>query len=308
MLNKRPRVLNFDDSILKQKDLVSRHKPDIIDLKDLGPAARFWMNKRCAGEVRRRIKGSARDTVTFLGSGDFHHITSILLEEFDEPITLINFDFHPDWTTATLRLNCGSWVTEAMKRANISKCILVGTSSDDISSFSIQMGNFGVLRDDRLEIYAYSHRPSVVFLRNIPQNISLKVKQNPFFKTVYWTELKDKNLTEFFLHVLRRLPTKKVYISIDKDCLSAEYALTNWTEGRFSLEELLLVLRLVRDNLDIVGVDITGDYSKAKVCGIAKKAISYMNHPRGIKALDYPDSYITGVNERTNLKLLELFS
>lgn len=181
-------------------------------------------------------------------------------------------------------------------------------SSNDISSFSIQTGNFEILRDDRLEIYAYSHRPSVVFLRNIPQNISLKVKGNPFLKTIYWTDLKDKNPMEFFLHVIGRLPAKKAYISIDKDCLSSEYALTNWEEGRLSFEELLLLLKLIKDKLDIVGVDITGDYSKISVKGIAKKAISYMNHPRGIKALDHPDDYITAVNERTNLKLLELFS
>jgi hypothetical protein len=97
MLSQSIRILNFDDSIIKQKNLVSRYHTEIIDLKDLGPRARIWLDKKTKKEIEKRINGSAKNSITFLGSGDFHQVSHILINQFGEPISLILFDFHPDW-------------------------------------------------------------------------------------------------------------------------------------------------------------------------------------------------------------------
>ena len=52
-----------------------------------------------------------------------------------------------------------------------------------------------------------------------------------------------------------------VYISIDKDVLSNSYAVTNWNQGRMSLEMLENVLTLFLLNDNVMGVDICGEYS-----------------------------------------------
>lgn len=308
MLNKSIRILNFDDSIIKQKNLLLGYENEVWDLKDLGMSVRFWMNSAVRSLIEKRIRNSTRNLITFLGSGDFHHITELLVARFDKPISVISFDFHPDWEVFGPRFGCGSWVSEVLNRKNILKFVLLGTSSKDISSFNIQGANLSSLKDGRLEIYPYSHQPSVVFLKKIPKNVSVRIENGLFFNKIYWDELKNKKLEDFFQNLLKRMPTREVYVSIDKDCLNNDYSLTNWEEGGFSLDELLLFLKMIKENLDIVGLDITGDYSPISVKGTFKKIASYLDHPKGIQANTLPDSFITERNEDTNLKILQLLN
>ena len=309
MPSRNVRILNFDDSVTSQKGLVARFSPEIIDLRDLAPRARFWLNPECKNIIQGRLKDSRKDAVTFLGSGDFHHITGILVGGFSEKACVISFDLHPDWTVLSPLLSCGSWVTAALKKKkNVVKVILLGSSSLDTSIFSLYAGDLGSLKNDRVEIYPYSQHPSTVFFRKVPDNISFDIKRGPFFTRIFWNELNSKNLVEFFLHVMKRLPSKKVYLTIDKDCLKKEYAATNWQEGRMSLDELLLMIKLIKDNTEIVGADITGDYSEISVDGAVKKIFSRMNHPRENTAGNLQEAFITQVNEETNLRILDTLS
>lgn len=308
-MNKSIRVLNFDDSIPKQKQLMSQYNPLVIDLKELGPKVRFWMSARHRRELERIINNLPKGCpVTFLGSGDFHHISSLLINTFNRPLSVIVFDFHPDWDTLPPHFSCGSWVNQALKNENIKKCVLLGVSSDDISSLWIEGANFYLLKDNRTEIYPYGHKPSKVFFRRVPQNLSFTLKKHTFFKEIHWDELKRNNLRDFIGLVLKRIPTKDVYISIDKDCLKKEYALTNWEEGSLSLEELLLMLELIKKDLNIVGVDITGDYSAISIESSLKKLCSYFDHPKKAPADKLPEKAVTAINEGTNLKILQLLT
>jgi hypothetical protein len=164
------------------------------------------------------------------------------------------------------------------------------------------------LRGNRVEIFPYAQRPTTTFFRRIPENSSAKIEKTLFFNKIYWNELKGEDPINLFLPVLKRLPTPRVYLSIDKDCLRNEYALTNWEEGMFSLEELLLMLKLIMDHADIVGVDIVGDYSEISVNGKLKKLISYLDHPSELKAKYLSEVFVNEINERTNLSLLELLN
>ena len=127
------RVLNFDNSVIRQNKLVERFKPSIIDLTDLGPRCRLYSNKKASKEVSVRIDHGSGDSITFLGSGDFHHITSLLLDKFSEDISVISFDDHPDWDILPPKIGCGSWVTRVLSKGNVKKVTLVGASSGDIS-------------------------------------------------------------------------------------------------------------------------------------------------------------------------------
>lgn len=300
------RVLNFDNSVVRQNKLIERFKPSVIDLTDLGPRCRLYSNEKTAKEVSARIDPGSGDSIAFLGSGDFHHITSLLLDKLNEDISVISFDDHPDWDILPPKIGCGSWVTRVLSRDNVKKAILVGASSGDISPSFYRMGNYDSLKDDRLEIYPYQHKPTKVFFKRIPANISAYVKRGLFYDEIHWQELKTKNIAEFFLHVLRRLPTKKVYVTIDKDCLKAPYSLTNWAEGHLELEELLLMLKFIKENTEVIGLDITGDYSPVKTEGFIRTMITAMNHPRDVSAKDRPQSLIDSVNEASNIMILDL--
>ena len=303
MLSSSIRVLDFDDSIARQKRLLSSYKAEIIDFKSAGPAARFWVNSRDRDEIKRRIGKNGNNALTFIGSGDFHHISGVLIEGFDEKLSLISFDAHPDWHIFPPRFGCGSWVRNALRNKNILKCVLAGASSDDLDNRNIQTADLASLASDRMEVYPYSHAPTTVFFRNVPENISVGAERSLFSTKIYWNSLKGKDLAGFFTQVLRRLPVKKVYVTIDKDCLRGEYALTNWERGTLSLEELLLMLKLIKDNLDIAGADITGDYSEIRLRGRLKNFLSYIDHPKDFSAKGFPASRMSEINEETNLKI-----
>ncbi|MCX5697464.1 MAG: arginase family protein [Candidatus Omnitrophica bacterium] len=308
MLDKSIRILNFDDSVVKQKKLLAKYNNDILDLKYLGPRARYYSTGKVRNTIELRIRGSQRDSVTFLGSGDFHHISEILISQFSEPINVIVFDFHPDWDNALVRYGCGSWVNEILKRRNVSKVFLIGVSSPDIDSFDIQSGNLGSLKGSRVEIYPYEHAPSRTFMKKIPQNVSMNVEKGLFFNRIHWKELKNMDPDDFFRQILSRISVKETYISIDKDCLKQDSALTNWEEGKFPLDELLPLLKQIKENLDIVGMDIAGDYSPIYLNSIVKKAVSYLDHPKAVKAAALPEALVTSLNEETNLKLLQFMN
>ena len=73
----------------------------------------------------------------------------------------------------------------------------------------------------------------------------------------------DRELEEGIDDLFSALAGKRVYLSIDKDVLSREWARTDWSQGTYSLEQLKGWLdRLLR--LDVVAVDICGELSPEK--------------------------------------------
>lgn len=309
MLTKSIRVLNFDNSIIQQSKLLSQYPAEITDFTSLASSVRLYM----PGALRQKIAGSLlsqeKNYPTFLGSGDFHHISEILTSQINEPACLVVFDFHPDWDILPPRFGCGSWVTQALKNKNISKCILIGMGSDDLSGLALQTGNLAALAANRLEIYPFRHEPSRVYFRRIPENYSIAVRRGFLSNKVIWNELEKEDLSEFTLKLIKRLPTQKVYISIDKDCLNSNFALTNWEEGALRLDQLLAMVKLMRNNLDIIGLDVVGDYSVPVISSRLKAMLSRLDHPKRLAVDNCSTDLILKVNEQTNLKILqEIFS
>jgi hypothetical protein len=306
MLSHKVRILNFDGSLTRQTRLIERYRPEIIDLTSLGGSGRLWSNKKTAAAIGASLQPQAQQDITFLGSGDFHHVSQLLVSRFAGPLTLIVFDFHPDWDILPPSLGCGSWVSRALELKNINKVLLLGISSDDISSPAIHTGNLQALKDDRLEIYPCAHKPTRVLFREVPRNSSLQVRRSGLASEITWTELQGRDMEAFMALVLQRCESKKVYISIDKDCLRSDHALSNWEEGRFSLDELLRLLKVMQETMDIVGLDITGEYSEPAVAGRIKALCSRLDHPACYSACGAPAEKINTINEETNLRILEL--
>ncbi len=305
MLDKTIRVLNFDNSVIQQRKLLSQYQVEIIDFTSFASSARLYMS----GAVRKRIACSLaperKKYLTFLGSGDFHHISEIITSQINQPVCLIVFDFHPDWDTLPPRFGCGSWVSQALKNKNILKVLLLGMGSQDLCAAALQTANLTSLRDNRCEVYPYRRKPSRVYFKRVSENHSITAQKSFFSTKIIWHELEKEDLSEFTLKLIKRLPAEKVYISIDKDCLQKEFALTNWEEGFLSLDKLLTMLKLMRKNLDIIGLDVVGDYSLPVISDKLKSFLSRLDHPKKPVVNNYPAEAISRVNEQTNLKILE---
>jgi len=302
------RILNLDQSVIQQTRLITQYHPEVINLVGLGPESRFWMNQATRRVMQSRLSQSSTGRISFLGSGDFHHLSQLLLELCFEDFVLIVFDLHPDWDSLPPRFACGAWVSQSLKNINILQAILLGVSSEDISTGGIQSADLSLLENNRLQIYPYSHQPTRTFFKPVPQNSSLAAQKSLFSWRIVWQELKSKDLTSFTLNLVKCLPVKRVYLSIDKDCLKKEYALTNWEEGKFSLDELLLMLKIIKENTELLGVDICGDYSPVAIRGKWKNFCSRLDHPKDFTAKGLPESVITATNESTNLKILQVLN
>ncbi len=293
MLSRASRILDFDGSLLLQPELIRKHNPKIIDFKFIGPDCRLWMSKKTSGKISKQFEPADKNAITFLGSGDFHNISYLLVRQFTQPINVIIFDFHPDWDIRLPKFGCGSWVSRVLEMPNVEKIIILGASSDDISSSAIRGGNLKEFFSGRVELYPFRHSPT-------------KISRS---QTIQWKELEKENQGDFLAGILGKLKAQQVYVSIDKDCLNSQSALTNWEEGYLSLEYLLSALRLIKNKLDIVGLDITGEYSPEEFASRFKGLISRLDHPKSYSAKNKPQELINSINQKTNLKILEaLFS
>lgn len=75
-----------------------------------------------------------------------------------------------------------------------------------------------------------------------------------------------------------------VYLSIDKDVLSPEYASTNWDQGGMTLDEMLSAINCLTAGRDLLGADICGGKSTTKGAGPAD---ILLNRNTDIKIKEY---------------------
>ena len=109
----RPVVLDLDGSV---GSLPDEHR---VALTDWQERLRFGCSMRVLEQFGSELEGrlppaSAHGTVLF-GSGDFHHLTPLLiarqLRVRTGPIEVIVLDNHPDNMRFPMGIHCGSWVT-----------------------------------------------------------------------------------------------------------------------------------------------------------------------------------------------------
>jgi hypothetical protein len=291
MLSDHVRILNFDDSVVRQSAFLAPFATSTVDLTGMGPAARLWASRAQIDVIRASLDPACRSYITLLGSGDYHYVSSLLVEQFEEPLTLVVFDHHPDWDMLPPRYGCGAWINRVVEQNSVHQVVLVGNASKDLTFPSIMTGNLRSVRAKRVLMLPYE----------------VPARQIWPFANIPWHELRDDPHTAFS-NVIDRLSCRRVYVSIDKDCLTASCALTNWEEGRLTLELLLSLLRTLKQKCEIVGLDIAGDYSPVTIPSGWKSWCSTLDHPKEFSARGRPLAEITQVNGRTNRRIIEFLN
>src|SRR5207244_477510 len=71
-----------------------------------------------------------------------------------------------------------------------------------------------------------------------------------------------------------------IYLSIDKDVLSADVVSTNWDQGSMRLDELTSAIRPFRER--IIGSDVTGDVSSYRYHSRFKRLLSGLDRQPAI--------------------------
>lgn len=300
----RPVILQLDESLERQATLERRvleRGGCVLGARDLGPALRLWSRSATLDALRRRIaqlvpaRGEAE--VVFAGSGDFHHVTPLLLERAvaaaGEPLTVLHFDNHPDWVRFAQGRHCGSWVGRAARMDGVARVITVGVCSSDIGRARAHEGDLALISEDRLDLFAWTAPDG-------GEAVTIEGRS--------WPTIAAMGEAAFLDRLDAAVPTRSVYVTLDKDVLRQEDAVTNWDQGRASLEFVTAAVRRVARGRRLVGADVVGDWSKPAYGGGPSALLK-----RGEALLDQPwrrpaPAAADQVNEAVNLRLLSLFS
>ncbi len=309
-------LLHLDDALDSQPDFIRACEyagAQQIRVDEDARAIRLWGRQQALDDFRAALlkqlaRGNGEPRLTFMGSGDFHHVTTFLLAAAlaheSSPVTLIHFDNHPDWVKFEHGIHCGSWINRALEHPQIEKLITLGVCSHDLRRPESKGANLTLLTRGLLELYPYHHAPS-----RVKGDYGSGESFEQTHGALRWKTIQSLGEQNFIDHLLSRLKTASVYLTIDKDVLDREDAITNWDQGCMRMPYLLSLVKEIGKRHRIIGADVTGDYSIPRYSGnlwtrLSKRAEIFIDQPRS-----KPDAIHTvNINSAANHVLLEVLS
>jgi arginase family enzyme len=283
----RALILDFDDSV--------RPLPgaDVVALNSYQEAIRFGCRLPVLRSLRRALLPAldAQPRVVFMGSGDYHHISYLLIERLrslDTKIQVVVFDNHPDNMRYPFGIHCGSWVWHVSRLPFVARVHVVGITSSDVQGAHILENHLAPLYSGKVVYWCV--QPDLRAMR------FLGIRHSRSFISV----------AELLVQLQSELaPTSEpVYLSIDKDVLSHDVIQTNWDQGVMRLEELEGAVRLMKER--IIGSDVTGDVSSYRYRSRFKRILSGLDHQPQIS--DDALAEWQARHQEVNLSLLSLLS
>lgn len=192
-----------------------------IDCTDIESCS-CYCDSSAEAQIKSRMDAAApggADGVHFIDSGDYHYITKFWTDRIREPFNLILFDHHPDMQNPEFP---GFLSCGGWVRAVMD------------NPYSRKVLIAGANPDLAKEALMAADRVWLIDERHITNNALEDAM--PFF---------DLSLP--------------VYVSIDKDVLDAEWARTDWDQGKMTLRMLESWLRQIFGKVRVIGVDICGE-------------------------------------------------
>ena len=285
-------LLHLDDALLTQPDFMARCEREsarAIEATQEGSLIRLWGKNAKLDTLAAKLNdgfaaSGDEPKLCFMGSGDFHHVSALLIEETlakqTDPITVIHFDNHPDWVRFNGGMHCGSWVNRASAHPMVERVVTIGVASGDLTNPDWKGASLNLLRDGALELFPYSRQTS-----RVRHAYGAGASHTQLAKNIQWQTIAQMGEEMFTDFLLTRIPTKSVYVTIDKDVLTRDDAETNWDQGEMRLDYLLALLTAIGKQHTIIGADVTGDYSLPHYTGsrlarFKKRAEIYLDQPQ----------------------------
>jgi len=313
----RLELIHLDDALTGQRaflDACAVRGAASLDLRREGRRVRLWGYDADLDRLEAKLRNasatadSSEPVLAFLGSGDFHHVSAMLIARAaaraDRPFTVIHFDNHPDWVRCSSGMHCGSWVNRALETPNVAKVVTIGVCSRDLQHPEWKGGNLAALKDGRLELFAYAQPPS-----KVRGDYGAGASHRQDGERIRWTAIADMGVAVFAELLLARIETADIYVTLDKDALAPADAVTNWDQGKLSLDDVIGLIGRLAGQHRLIGADVVGDYSPPSYAGgawpfVRKWGESIIDHPRvGVAA-----AAVAATNEATNLRLLDAFT
>ena len=257
-------VIDLDGSVAGQDPLRRRIDAEAstrIDAADLASSLRILATRRAMDVLVGRLRASAASdeepSVTFYGSGDFHHVTAALLAGVRRDVTVIHFDNHPDWVRFPPTFNCGAWVNRALELPQVKRVVTIGPCSADLVRPELQFANLTAVSDGRIVLYPGGTRPRASGAA-IAMASRIARRETTFSR---WRNLADEDWAAFLDELVAALPTRAIWLTIDKDVLGSARHSPTGTRARCRSRSSSRPSNNWRRSCEIVGVDVCGDYS-----------------------------------------------
>jgi hypothetical protein len=328
--------LDIDGSITQQKKL-SLQLDVSYDFRDLETDLRLWGLKPAIAKAKDRLnqarfgtiegkatgarqapsggesRGGLRDPwLTFYGTGDFNHVSALLIETLPEsarPLNLVLFDNHPDWFLLPPRYHCGNWVGTLLQNEWIESVTLIGQDSDDLDGHNFFTAPIKEFASGRVSIYPYRRQTTRIPLLKVKGSVSPSAVSSLSGTTLTFETVENLGTDRMIAMLLERLSGKNTYIAIDKDVLTQQSASTDWDQGHLELANLLKMLRQLVANTKVVGIDVCGDRAPNPLVGFLKnldagRLGAHHNASRSENETANDDTQATATNESTNLSIL----
>lgn len=245
-------ILDFDGSVFFLEQIPRLY------LRDYEEKVRYYSSFDNMKALEDIIKEAVKKyRIFFLGSGDFHHISYLLIKHMPfKNIHVVVFDNHPDNMFFPSGIHCGSWVYHASKLPNVVKISVFGIASNDIRGFNIIQNRFSVIRSGKVKYYCLTPVSKLMkmFCGNRIDDITAS----------------QKSITEILKEDVKK-EKKAIYLSIDKDVLSNKVLTTTWDQGKMQEEELLKCIKEIAQF--VIAADVVGDISIYKYKSRMKKII-----------------------------------
>jgi hypothetical protein len=281
-------LLDFDHSV---KPLPGVHT---VPLGDRQEAIRYGCSltdlDRLDAVLNRQ--GVAFPPVTFLGSGDFHHVSYLMIRRLRTlgSFQVVVFDNHPDNMRFPWGIHCGSWVHHVCRLPFVSRVTVLGITSGDIRGYHLFENHLRSLYSGKLTYFCLSPVPTLARVLGLSGIRDGRRQGNDLSKLI-----QDHILTA---------DSHPVYLSIDKDVLSSRVVRTNWDQGVLTEESLIDAARFLKPH--ILAADVTGEISFHPYRRIWKRILSRLD---GQSASPPPDLELHQRRHQTiNQKLFSILS
>lgn len=182
-----------------------------------------YCDEEAIQKLKEKISLYGPEGIHFIDSGNYHYLSKLWTDKIRYPFSLVVFDHHPDMQPSLFDnlLSCGCWVREVLETNPFVKKVCIAGASEKL------IKTINKKYSSRLVFYSEQ---------------SLDHEET-------WKKFANDHIDE------------PVYISVDKDILNAESAVTNWDQGSLTLNELDKLLSIILRKQDVIGIDICGECS-----------------------------------------------
>jgi hypothetical protein len=268
----RVRVLDLDGSLTPQDGLFPPAGVGWTPAQDWGPRVRLACPFRTFERFRGWLDTALPDDgpgVTLYGSGDFHHVTLALLGRVRGPFNLLVLDKHPDWMRGVPFLHCGTWLRHALRLPGLRLVFHCGGDADFDNAYR-WLAPWPEVRSGRVVVFPARRH----FNRGGWSGLTVR----PLLTDGSRPAEVLRDALRPFLDELARHP---LYISIDKDVLTAADAAVNWDSGLLRLEDAVTVIEafLTAAGGRLAGADLLGDWSPVRLGHPLNRLCDRLDHP-----------------------------